>query len=274
MIEIPGQEPVPAEPDSVRVTDEGAVRVITLNRPHVKNAINLPLRFALAEALEQADADAGVRVIVLTGAEGAFCSGGDISTMRRQPRNETTARAQAAQRVVRAIWHTPKPVVAAVEGPAFGAGTALALACDRVVAASDATFATTFTGVGLAGDMGIFASLPARVGVSRARQMLMLGTRVKGAEAGSIGLVDRVVDPGEALAAALEDAATLAAGPPLALGVIKQMLSGEPRHPLAVLDLEVRNQTMLWDSADFAEGVTAFAEKRRPVFGATPPQEN
>jgi enoyl-CoA hydratase/carnithine racemase len=257
----------------VLVEDQGAVRIITLNRPHLRNAINLPLRYALGDAVEAADADPGVRAIVLTGAEGSFCSGGDISTMQRQPRHETTPRTQAAQRIIRALWHTPKPVVAAVEGPAFGAGTALALACDRVVAASDATFATTFTAVGLAGDMGIFASLPARVGAPRARQMLILGSRVRGAEAGSIGLVDRVVDPGTALAAALEDATTLAAGPPLALGVIKQMLSGEPRHPLAVLDLEVRNQTMLWDSDDFAEGVSAFTEKRRPVFGSTPPQE-
>ncbi len=259
---------------SVLVEDRAAVRVVTLNRPQVKNAIDLPLRHALADAVEAADADPSVRVVVLTGAEGAFCSGGDISTMKRAPRHETTARAQAAQRVVRAIWRTPKPVVAAVEGPAYGAGTALALACDRVVAAADATFATTFTGVGLAGDMGIFASLPARVGAPRARQMLMLGTKVSGEEAGSIGLVDRVVDPGTALAAALEDAARLAAGPPLALGVIKQMLSGEPRHPLAVLDLEVRNQTMLWDSDDFAEGVSAFAEKRRPVFGERLHQES
>lgn len=255
---------------SVLVEDRGAVRVVTLNRPQVKNAIDLPLRHALAGAVEEADADPSVRVLVLTGADGAFCSGGDVSTMKRAPRHETTARAQAAQRVVRAIWHTPKPVVAAVEGPAYGAGTALALACDRVVAAADAAFATTFTGVGLAGDMGIFASLPARVGAPRARQMLMLGTKVSGEEAGPIGLVDRVVDPGTALAAALEDAARLAAGPPLALGVIKQMFSGEPRHPLAVLDLEVRNQTMLWDSDDFAEGVSAFAEKRRPVFGERP----
>ncbi|MCX6398446.1 MAG: enoyl-CoA hydratase-related protein [Propionibacteriales bacterium] len=258
------------EDNPVLVEDRGAVRVVTLNRPHVKNAINLPLRHALADVLEEADAAAGVRAIVLTGADGAFCSGGDISTMHRAPRHETTARAQAAQRVIRALWHTPKPVVAAVEGPAFGAGTALALACDRVVAAADATFATTFTGVGLAGDMGIFASLPARVGAPRARQMLMLGTRTSGADAGAIGMVDRVVEPGAALAAALEDAAALAAGPPLALGVIKQMLSGEPRHPLAVLDLEIRNQTMLWDSDDFAEGVAAFAEKRRPVFGRLP----
>lgn len=259
-----------SEEGLILVEDRGAVRLITLNWPQVKNAINLPLRYALADAVEAADAAPHVRVIVLSGADGAFCSGGDISTMERQPRHETTARAQAAQRIVRALWHTLKPVVAAVEGPAFGAGTALALACDRVVAASDATFATTFTGVGLAGDMGIFASLPARVGAARARQMLMLGSRVRGEEAGAIGLVDRVVGPGEALDAALEDAGRLAAGPPLALGVIKQMLSGEPRHPLAVLDLEVRNQTMLWDTDDFAEGVAAFAEKRRPVFGASP----
>lgn len=251
--------------EPVLVEDRGAVRLVTLNRPERKNAIDLPLRYALADALEAADAEASVRAIVLTGADGAFCSGGDISTMARAPRNETTARANAAQRVVRAIWGTPKPVVAAVEGPAFGAGAALALACDRVVAAEDAVFATTFTGVGLAGDMGIFASLPARIGAPRARQMLMLGTRVRTVEAPE--LVDRLVAPGEALAAALEDADRLAAGPPLALGVIKQMLNGEPRHPLAVLDLEIRNQTMLWDSDDFAEGVAAFAEKRRPVFG-------
>jgi 2-(1,2-epoxy-1,2-dihydrophenyl)acetyl-CoA isomerase len=254
--------------DVVLTEDRGSVRILTLNRPEVRNAIDLPLRHALGEAVEAADADPGVRALVLTGAGGAFSSGGDIATMARAPRHETTPRAQAAQRVVRALWQTPKPVIAAVEGPAYGAGAALALACDRVVAAIDATFATTFTGVGLAGDMGIFATLPARVGAPRARQMLMLGTRLSAAEGEPIGLVDRIAPPGEALTAALEDAELLAAGPPLALGVIKQMLSGEPRHPLAVLDLEIRNQTVLWDTDDFAEGVAAFQEKRRPQFGA------
>lgn len=250
----------------ILVEDREAVRIVTLNRPERKNAIDLSLRYALAEAIEAADAAPSVRVVVLTGSADAFCSGGDISTMKRAPRHETTERANAAQRVIRAIWGTPKPVVAAVEGPAYGAGAALALACDRVVAASDSVFATTFTGVGLAGDMGIFASLPARVGVPRARQMLMLGSRVTAEQGAPLGLVDSVVAPGEALDAALADAARLAAGPPLALGVIKQMLTGEVRHPLAVLDIEVRNQVVLWDTDDFAEGVAAFAERRPPDF--------
>lgn len=243
-----------------------SIRIVTLNRPEVRNAIDLPLRIALAEALEAADADPTVRAVVLTGAGGSFCSGGDVSTMERQPREKTVPRAQAAQRVVRALWAMPKPVVAAVEGPAYGAGTALALACDRVVSSSEATYSTAFTGVGLAGDMGIFASLPARVGTARARQMLMLPRPVGGREARELGLVDAMVDPGSALESALADAARLAAGPPQALGVIKAMLSGEPRPPLEVLDLEVENQASLFDTDDFAEGVAAFREKRRPVF--------
>jgi enoyl-CoA hydratase/carnithine racemase len=254
---------------SVLIEDHARVRVLTLNRPERRNAIDMPLRLALAEALEQADRAAEVRAVVVTGAGGAFCSGGDISTMERLPRDEAYQRVQAAQQVVRAIWNTPKPVIAAVEGPAYGAGTALALACDRVVSASDATFATTFTAVGLAGDMGIFASLPARVGPARARQMLMLPAPLTGQEAFAAGLVDAAVEPGTALQRALEDAARLAAGPPLALGHIKRMFSGTPRLSLDVLDLEAETQAQLFDSDDFAEGVAAFREKRTPRFGAT-----
>ncbi|MCW2856571.1 MAG: 3-hydroxyisobutyryl-CoA hydrolase [Marmoricola sp.] len=249
----------------VLTSDRGPLRVVTLNRPAVRNAIDVPLRVALAEALEAAAADPGVRCIVLTGAGSSFCAGGDISSMERQPREATLPRAEAAARVVRAIWGTPKPVIAAVEGSAFGAGTALALACDRVVTASDAVFSTSFTAVGLAGDMGIFASLPARIGNARAKQLMMLPRRLSGTEAVELGLADEVVEPGTALVRAVADGDRLAAGPPLALGAIKQLLS-RPRSPYDVLDLEVQTQADLFDTDDFAEGVAAFHEKRTPVF--------
>ncbi|WP_127479320.1 enoyl-CoA hydratase/isomerase family protein [Nocardioides pantholopis] len=256
------------ETGPVLVEDHGAVRVVTLHRPQVRNAIDWPMRVAFAEALEQADGDPRVRAVVITGAGPAFCSGGDISTMGRLPRAAAVERAQAGQRMVRAIWATPKPVLAAVEGSAYGAGVALAAACDRVVAAEDTTWATTFTRVGLAGDLGAYASLPARMGPARARQMLLLGRPLDGRAALHQGLVDELVAPGTALETALADAEQLAAGPAAALGVIKSLLSGEPRHPLAVLELEVRHQVALWESPDFAEGVAAFRERRTPDFGA------
>lgn len=253
---------------NILINDEGAVRVITLNRPDVRNAIDIPLRVELAEAIMTAGADATVRAIVLTGSGRAFCSGGDIATMRRMSVEEATERAELAQRVIRAIWGTGKPVIAAVEGAAFGAGAALAVACDRVVAASDSRFATTFTNVGLAGDMGIFASLPRRVGPAKAAQMLLLPEPLDGAQALAWGLVDKLVEPGSALAMAVGDAQRLAAGPSQAYGVIKTMIAASASSaPLDVLEEEVRHQALLFGSDDFAEGIAAFHEKRRPIFG-------
>ena len=252
----------------VLVDDDDAVRTVTLNRPQKRNAIDIELRIALAEAIESADRDPGIRVIIVTGAGRVFCSGGDISTMQRMPADRALERVQMVQRVIRAIWNTPKPVLAAVEGSAYGAGTALAAACDRVVAARDATFATTFTNVGLAGDMGTFVSLPTRVGAARARQMLMLPAPIAAEEALRLGLVDAVVEPGEALESARSDARQLAAGPLRAYGVIKALIADPGTvSPFDLLEREAACQSELFDTDDFAEGIAAFRDKRRPVFG-------
>lgn len=250
---------------TVLVDDHGPVRVITLNRPQRRNAIDLVLRVELAEALEAAAQDDCVRVVVLTGAGGAFCSGGDISTMKRLRPEEAEPRAQAAQRVTRAIWDG-KPVLAAVEGAAFGAGVSLAAACDRVIAGEDAVFGTAFTGVGLAGDMGLFSSLPARVGIATAKQLMLLPRRLSGLEAQGLGLVDETVAPGAALDRALADAEVIAAAPPLAIREMKNLWRHWASDPVEVLDLEVQAQTRLFDTEDFAEGVDAFHTKRAAVF--------
>ena len=220
----------------VLIDDNAAVRTVTLNRPEKRNAIDIELRIALAEAIESADADPAIRVVIVTGAGRVFCSGGDISTMQRMPAERALDRVHLAQRVIRAIWSTPKPVLAAVEGSAHGAGTALAAACDRVVAARDATFATTFTNIGLAGDMGTFVSLPARIGAARTRQMLMLP----------------------------------AAGPRRAYGVIKALLANPGTvDPIELLEREATCQSELFDTDDFAEGIVALRQKRPAVFGGT-----
>jgi 2-(1,2-epoxy-1,2-dihydrophenyl)acetyl-CoA isomerase len=254
--------------DSVLIDDDAAVRTVTLNRPAKRNAIDIELRIALAEAIESADADPVIRVIVLTGAGRVFSSGGDIATMQRMPAERALDRLHLAQRVIRAIWNTPKPVLAAVEGSAYGAGTALAAACDRVIAARVATFAPTFTKVGLAGDMGISISLPARVGVARARQMLMLPAPMSAPEALELGLVAAVAEPGQALQSALRDARQLAAGPRHAYGVIKALLTNPGTvDPFELLEREAVCQSELFDTDNFAEGIAAFHQKRQPVFG-------
>ena len=252
---------------TVLTQDRDRVRIITLNRPHRRNAIDLVLRVELADAIAEAMADAQVRAIVLTGAGGSFCSGGDITTMQRQAPEQARPRSEAAQRVVREIWTGSKPVVAAVEGCAIGAGLALALACDRVIAARSAVFSASFIKVGLAGDMGIFATLPARVGPHRAKQLMFFAEQLTAPQSYDTGLVDTVTDDGGALEQAVADAHLLARGPSRAIAAIKESLNSWPGDPFVRLQSEVDVQAALFDSEDFAEAVEAFRTKRKPEFG-------
>lgn len=254
------------EPATVQERTHGRVRVVTLDRPERHNAIDLRLRAELGDAIERALDDPGIRALVITGAGGTFCSGGDLSTMSDVAPPAARARTEAAQRITRLLRGGSKPTVAAVEGAAFGAGVALALACDRVVAAEDARFSTAFTRVGLAGDMGITFTLPARVGPARARQLLMMPRELTAAEAAGAGLVDELVAPGVALQQALSDAEQLADGPPLALAAIRRALDEPAPALLTALEREARVQVELFASNDLAEGAAAFTERRAPRF--------
>jgi 2-(1,2-epoxy-1,2-dihydrophenyl)acetyl-CoA isomerase len=250
----------------LRVHDEGAVRVITLDRPERRNPLDLTIRPVLAGAFEEANADPAVRAVVLTGRDGAFCSGGDVTTMHRMTAEEAVPRLEAAQRIVRAIAGGGTPVVAAVDGAAFAAGLGLALACDRVVASTAAKFSASFTGVGLAADLGVSWSLPRRVGAARAQQLMTFGGVVGADEALRMGLVDVVVEPQDAMTKAIADAQRFAQGPPRSQGLLKRHFADPPSDLASALDREVAMQTELMDTDDYAEGIAAFTEKRRPHF--------
>lgn len=242
---------------------DGATAILTLDYPARRNALALPMRAALLTALEAIEGDRDVRAIVLTGAGGVFCAGGDISGMNAADLAAGRERFRVAHAVVRLLVQGSKPVVAAVEGACVGAGLALALCCDTIVAAADARFAAGFGAIGLVGDFGLLHTLPARVGLGRARQILLYGERLDATVALSMGLVDHVVPSGSALATALERAAVFHGGAPLPVALTKQWLG---RGLDAVLAWERDTQAALFQTADHREGRDAFLAKRVTDF--------
>jgi len=263
-------EPAPdAGPDApVLRAQHGAVCLLTLNAPARRNALSGAVREALHAHLAAAMAAPEVRAIVLTGAGGTFCAGGDIAAMTPGAGLDGRARVERLQRIAHLLIGGPKPVFAAVEGHAAGAGLGLAAACDVVVTAGDAQFTSAFDRVGLMPDMGALWTLPWRIGLGATRRLVLCGETIGGSEAVRIGLAEYETPPGGALDAALERAQAVAAGPAHAFSMAKAMLA---RHPLALdafLRAEADGQGLLFTSADFAEGRAAFLEKRRPAFPA------
>jgi 2-(1,2-epoxy-1,2-dihydrophenyl)acetyl-CoA isomerase len=203
---------------------DGDVAVVHLNRPERLNAVVPALTVGLSEALVRADRE-GARVVVLAGRGRAFCAGHDLKEPEPvETPVQTRARLEEIQDVTRLIRRFPGPVVAAVHGYALGAGCEFALACDLVVAAEDAQFGFPEVGVGLSVTGGISKLLPALVGWAKAKELLLLGERVSGAEAGAIGMVARVAPAGEHESVAIDLARRLAERPPLAISLAKQVL--------------------------------------------------
>ena len=251
-------------------TDQSVAR-ITLNRPDVLNSFNRPMAIALRDALQAAAADPAVRAILLTGSGRAFCAGQDLAEPmpvdgEGKPDLGDAVR-ESYNPVIKAIRTTEKPVVCAVNGVAAGAGANLALACDIVIASSEASFIQSFAKIGLIPDSGGTYFLPRLVGLPRATAMMMLGEKITAARALEFGMIYQVADPAALMETAMKIATTLAAMPTRGLGLTKRGLNASIGVSLdAQLDMEEELQRLAGQTRDFTEGVNAFREKRKPVF--------
>ncbi|MDX1906293.1 MAG: enoyl-CoA hydratase-related protein [Bacteroidia bacterium] len=250
------------------ITDiRDGIATLTLNRPEVYNAFNEALSQAMLDALRQCARDTTVRVIVLTGAGAAFCSGQDLKDTQGRPRSLGDSVERRYNPMIRLIRQTEKPFVCRLNGVAAGAGASLALACDYVVAADTARMVWAFVNIGLVPDSGSSWFLPRLAGHRKAFELLTLGDKITAAQALALGLVNEVVAPEALDAAVAQVAARYAAAPPRAVGLIKRMLNRSFESSLdQMLDLEKFSQETAGRTRDYQEGVQAFIEKRKAVF--------
>jgi len=258
-------------PDVLRLETSDAVATVTLDRPDAMNALDTELKVALRDTLAALAEDDAVRAVLLTGSGRAFCVGQDLAEHAGNLRDDRDA-----------VWSTvpehytpiatllatmPKPVVAAVNGTAAGAGAAFAFACDFRVAAESAKFTMAFSAVGLSADSGSSWTLPRLVGLAKAKELLMLGPTLTAAQAYELGLLTEVVPADQVTTRARELAGRLAQGPTLALGAIRQALAYSAGHGLAEsLAFEQQMMELTGSSDDHVGAVESFLQKQTPVF--------
>ena len=256
---------------TVLIDRHDGYRVITLNRPERLNAFNVALHEALAAAIDDAAGDETCRALLITGAGKGFCSGQDLHDRLMKP-GETVAKAGEAllkhyNPLLKRLRDLPIPVVAAINGVAAGAGCNFALAADIVIAARSATFVEAFARIGLIPDVGGTFFLPRLVGMARARGMAMLADTISAEQAEQWGLIWKVYDDSRLMGEAHALCERLAKAPTYALGLTKRALDASVGNDLdAQLMLEYELQVLAGSSADYAEGVRAFIEKRKPNF--------
>ncbi len=253
---------------------EERVAVLTLNRPEARNALSDTLSPALRQSIARLAGDDGIGCVLLTGAGGAFCAGGDVKGMGGRsagaPRSSEEAVRQLTERqlaLTGALYAMPQPTIAALPGPAAGAGLSIALACDLRIAAESAFVTTGFANVGLSGDYGASFFLTQLVGSARARELFFTAERIPADECARLGIVNRVVPDAELMDAALALALRLAAGPSIAYRIMKQNLDRALRADLPTcLAGEAEGLVRSAQTEDHREAVAAFVEKRPPRF--------
>jgi methylglutaconyl-CoA hydratase len=255
--------------ETILVAEEHGVRTITLNRPERRNAMTPTMQEELLAALAEA-AESSCRVVVLAGAGEAFCAGLDLAVLQEmndKPAAEYTADAERIARLFRAIYELPKPTIAAVNGAAIAGGAGLATICDFTLAVHGAKFGYTEVKIGFVPAL-VAAFLTLQIGDKRARDLLLTGRLFSAEEAHRLGLVDQVMHPEELRAHTLELARCLKANSPESIAMTKRLLAAQNKAWLdAAIEYALAANAEARTTHDFREGVAAFLEKRKPVWG-------
>ncbi len=255
-----------ATDDRVLVRREGSIGILTLNYPRRMNAFGLAMRQQMWDRLLELESDEDIRAIVLTGAGGNLCAGGDITEMESRPVLKGRIRMELATRIFRLLVTGPKPFLCAVEGNAAGCGVSFAAASDYCVAASDAKFKIAFIKVGLIPDVGGLWSIPRRIGHRKTMELAAFAEPFGAEDALRMQLVNELCEPGQALERALVVAEKFAANPPMANALLRAALNAEADTVDDAIQAEITYQAALQNSADFGEAAKAFLEKRPPKF--------
>ena len=248
---------------------KAGVATIRLNRPEARNALNAQLKSELASLIADIAGDSEVRAVLITGNGTAFCAGGDITEMDpdRSPDGARLRMRTILRQIYLPLAQLEKPVVAAVNGHAHGAGVSLALATDIVIASEEAILSLAFNRVGVVPDSGVLYFLSRQLGRNQAKELLFTGRRMTAREALEAGIVNRVVPHAELETASQELARSLACGPTIALGLAKRLLDQAPTMSFEdMVELEAYAQGIAMSTSDHREAVTAFRQKREPTF--------
>ena len=258
--------------DHLIETQQNGIATLTLNRPAARNAMSPEMMTALADALPRLAADRSVRAVVLTGAGGAFCAGGDVKRFASVSGDgfnfeDRVHRLRSGMELSRHLHEMPKPTLAVIPGPAAGAGLSLALACDLRIAADTAKLTTAFARIGLSGDYGGSYFLTHLVGAAKARELFFTGEVISGQQAFELGIVSRVTTAERLDAEAATLATELAALPTVAVGYMKKNLNAAQHGSLSdVMDLEAQHMIRTFMTDDHKNAAKAFVEKRVPTF--------
>ena len=257
-------------PEPLLVRREGAVLILSNNNVAARNALSPEFYAAVTTALAQAAADEHIGAVILTGEGGHFCAGGDLRQLakrRELPVAQRREKLEGLHDLIRAVRDCPKPVIAAVEGAAAGAGLSLALACDMLVAAKNSVFSVAYVKVGLTPDGGATAFLSEFVSRQVLTELCLTGERMSGERMAQLGAVNRLAEPGQALLQALVLAQQMASGPALAMARIKDLCRQAPHNTLEQqLELEAQYMVQSQETQESREGIGAFLEKRSPCF--------